>query len=62
MNDLSLFDSYSFLGRGIIEVLPLTVWEAVKNPSTRFVYDNMLKVSTHVAIIYQLSSEVHPGL
>ncbi|XP_065067082.1 uncharacterized protein LOC135692719 isoform X2 [Rhopilema esculentum] len=34
---------YSFLGRGIIDVLPVTVWEAVKNPSTRFVYDNMLK-------------------
>ena len=26
-------------------MLPVTVWEAVKNPSTRFVYDSMLKVS-----------------
>lgn len=34
----------SFLGRGIINALPVTVWEAIKNPTTRFIYDNMLKV------------------
>ena len=34
----------SFMGRGVIEASPLTVWEAVKNPLSRYIYDNMLKV------------------
>lgn len=32
------------MGRGIVEASPLTVWEAVKNPLSRYIYDNMLKV------------------
>ena len=32
------------MGRGIVESSPLTVWEAVKNPLSRYIYDNMLKV------------------
>jgi len=35
---------FSFMGRGVIEASPLTVWEAVKNPLSRYIYDNMLKV------------------
>ena len=27
-----------------MNVLPVTIWESIKNPSSRFVYDNMLKV------------------
>lgn len=34
---------HCFLGRGIINVEPQTVWEAVKNPLSRYIYDNMLK-------------------
>ncbi|KAK3749991.1 hypothetical protein QZH41_000418 [Actinostola sp. cb2023] len=33
----------SFMGRGIIEASPMTVWEAVRNPLSRYIYDNMLK-------------------
>ena len=40
----SLCDLFSFLARGFINALPVTVWESIKNPTTRFVYDNMLKV------------------
>eukprot|EP00111_Clytia_hemisphaerica_P001584 TCONS_00004518-protein len=39
---------HSFLARGFINALPVTVWEAIKNPTTRFVYDNMLKKTTVV--------------
>ncbi|XP_048585705.1 kinesin-like protein KIF16B isoform X2 [Nematostella vectensis] len=34
---------YCFMGRGIIETSPRTVWEAVRNPLSRYIYDNMLK-------------------
>ncbi|KXJ24780.1 kinesin-like protein KIF16B [Exaiptasia diaphana] len=34
---------YCFMGRGIIEASPMTVWEAVRNPLSRYIYDNMLK-------------------
>jgi len=50
---------YSFLGRGVIEVLPVTVWEAVKNPSTRFVYDNMLKKTKVVKEISDTVKIIH---
>ncbi|XP_065832733.1 uncharacterized protein [Oscarella lobularis] len=33
----------SFMGRGMIEVPPTLVWDAVRDSRTRFVYDNMLK-------------------
>ena len=35
----------SFLGKGLIKVKPPAVWQAVRNPMTRYVYDKMLKVS-----------------
>lgn len=34
---------HCFMGRGVIEASPLTVWEAVRNPLSRYIYDNMLK-------------------
>lgn len=34
------------MGRGIIEAAPITVWEAVRNPLSRYIYDNMLKVTS----------------
>lgn len=34
---------HCFMGRGVINASPLTVWEAVKNPLSRYIYDNMLK-------------------
>ncbi|KAL9954917.1 hypothetical protein ACROYT_G042503 [Oculina patagonica] len=34
---------HCFMGRGVIEASPQTVWEAVKNPLSRYIYDNMLK-------------------
>ncbi|XP_070579070.1 stAR-related lipid transfer protein 9-like isoform X2 [Ptychodera flava] len=34
---------HSFLGKGLIKAPPKAVYEAVKNPLTRFTYDNMLK-------------------
>ena len=41
---LLVYCCFSFMGRGVIEASPLTVWEAVKNPLSRYIYDNMLKV------------------
>ncbi len=32
------------MGKGLIPVAPKLVYEAVKNPNTRCVYDEMLKV------------------
>lgn len=32
------------MGRGVIKAPPQTVWEAVKNPLSRYIYDSMLKV------------------
>lgn len=34
---------HCFMGRGVIKASPRTVWEAVKNPLSRYIYDNMLK-------------------
>nr|XP_058965478.1 stAR-related lipid transfer protein 9-like [Pocillopora verrucosa] len=34
---------HCFMGRGVIPAPPPTVWEAVKNPLSRYIYDNMLK-------------------
>ena len=34
---------HSFLGRGVIEVEPERLWQHVKTPSTRRVYDTMVK-------------------
>lgn len=41
-----LFSYLSSLGRGVIHACAQTVWEAVKNPLSRYIYDNMLKVGT----------------
>jgi hypothetical protein len=38
-----LFTSY--LGKGIIQADPRAVWNAIKNPRTKFTYDDSLKVS-----------------
>lgn len=52
---------HCFMGRGIVEASPLTVWEAVKNPLSRYIYDNMLKkinivehVEEGLKIVYML--------
>ncbi|XP_057315186.1 uncharacterized protein LOC130656366 isoform X2 [Hydractinia symbiolongicarpus] len=50
---------HSFLGRGIINVLPVTVWEAIRNPTTRFIYDNMLKRNTVIKEISERHRIVH---
>lgn len=34
---------HSFLGKGMIKVKPPAVWQAVRNPMTRYMYDRMLK-------------------
>ncbi|XP_065056328.1 kinesin-like protein KIF16B [Rhopilema esculentum] len=41
-----------FIGCGVIKVAPRVVWESVRNPLSRFIYDNLLKkinVVEHVA-------------
>jgi len=50
---------HSFLGRGVINVLPITLWEAIKNPTTRFVYDNMLKNTKVIKEISNRHKIVH---
>jgi len=42
---LLAFRLCSFLGKGLIKVKPPAVWQAIRNPMTRHVYDKMLKVS-----------------
>lgn len=45
--DPSIFGNvfiFSFVGHGIIKVAPHIVWEAVRNPLSRFIYDSLLKV------------------
>jgi hypothetical protein len=34
----------SFMGKGVIDLPPQTVFDAIRNPQLRFTYDNMLKV------------------
>lgn len=34
------------MGKGLIQVPPKTVFEAISNPRTRCIYDEMLKVRT----------------
>lgn len=34
----------SYLGKGVIQCPPKNVFEVIKNPRTRFAYDEMLKV------------------
>lgn len=34
----------SFLGKGMIKVKPPAVWQAIRNYTTRYMYDKMLKV------------------
>lgn len=41
-----LFVAYcSYLGKGFVLAPPKTVWDAVRNPRTRFTYDDTLKVN-----------------
>ncbi|XP_033110495.1 uncharacterized protein LOC117111641 isoform X3 [Anneissia japonica] len=55
---------YSFLGKGLIRASPESVFKAVKNPRTRFIYDNMLKKMNIVRdlgndlLIYNMVHEV----
>eukprot|EP00794_Sanderia_malayensis_P020151 gene20151-22125_t len=37
------FGAQSFIGRGIIKASPHVVWESVRNPLSRFIYDSLLK-------------------
>ena len=34
----------SFMGKGVIDLPPQTVFDSIRNPQLRFTYDNMLKV------------------
>ena len=34
----------SFMGIGVIDLPPQTVFDSIRNPQLRFTYDNMLKV------------------
>ncbi len=36
---------FSFIGRGLVDLPPQEVFNCVRNPTQRFTYDNMLKVS-----------------
>ncbi|XP_038072113.1 uncharacterized protein LOC119740771 isoform X2 [Patiria miniata] len=46
---------HCFLGKGVIRAPPEEVFKAVKNPRTRFIYDNMLK---KMDIIKELNDKV----
>lgn len=46
---------YSFLGKGLIKVKPPAVWQAVRNPMTRYVYDKMLKKTK---IVRQIDDQI----
>ena len=35
---------FSYIGKGFILAPPKTVWDAIRNPRTRFTYDDTLKV------------------
>ena len=35
------------MGKGIIEMAPEKVYEALRNPRLRYTYDNLLKVHKH---------------
>lgn len=37
---------FSYIGKGIIQASPQSVMDAVKNPRTRYTYDDSLKVNT----------------
>ena len=37
----------SFVGKGVIPLAPQVVFDCLRNPQHRFIYDNMLKVSLH---------------
>ena len=41
----------SYLGKGMIPVPPEQVFEALKNPRTRYTYDEMLKVHAFICFI-----------
>ncbi len=34
----------SFIGKGVIDLPPQTVYDSIRNPQLRFTYDTMLKV------------------
>ncbi len=34
----------SFIGKGVIDLPPQEVYDSIRNPQLRFIYDNMLKV------------------
>ena len=42
LSSLSL--SFSFIGKGLIDLSPQEVYNCVRNPNQRFIFDNMLKV------------------
>ena len=42
---------YSYIGKGIIQASPQAVMDAVKNPRTRYTYDDSLKVNFQILIL-----------
>ena len=40
----SFFFSLSFIGKGLIDLSPQEVYNCVRNPNQRYIFDNMLKV------------------
>ena len=41
---LFFFNIFSMMGRGIIKASSKRVWETVRNPMSRLIYDKMIKV------------------
>ena len=41
---LTLSSSLSFIGKGLIDLSPQEVYNCVRNPNQRYIFDNMLKV------------------
>ena len=39
---------FSYIGKGIIQASPQAVMDAVKNPRTRYTYDDSLKVNFQI--------------
>ncbi|KAI6658249.1 hypothetical protein LOD99_15518 [Oopsacas minuta] len=47
---------YGFLGMGVIHSPPKKVFEILRNPQNRFVYDNMLK---HLNVFHEFNNEMY---
>lgn len=47
------------MGKGIIEMAPDKVYEALRNPRLRYTYDNLLKVNQYLTAIIHNPYLVH---